>query len=169
MAFYIFRLFENFPDGFSTVPYFQMVTKLSGRLKTIQIFPVDFKIFQMVSKLSRYLDSLKNFWMVQNCPDLSSWLQNLLDNFKTVHIFPDSFKTFRMVQNYPNLSVLLQNLMQRCFGAKYQFLFETVQKGPDEPKRVLNGQKKLGWPFWFLSDRGERIIRYSNNIRILFE
>ena len=33
---------------------------------------------------------------------------------------------------------------QRCFGAKYQFLFETVQKGPDGPKRVPNGQKHLG-------------------------
>ena len=32
----------------------------------------------------------------------------------------------------------------RCFGAKYQFLFETVQKGPDGPKRVPNGQKHLG-------------------------
>ena len=41
---------------------------------------------------------------------------------------------------------------QRCFGAKYQFLFETVQKGPDGPKRVPNGQKHLGWPFWSLSD-----------------
>ena len=39
-----------------------------------------------------------------------------------------------------------------CFGAKYQFLFETVQKGPDGPKRVPNGQKHLGWPFWSLSD-----------------
>ena len=33
---------------------------------------------------------------------------------------------------------------QRCFGAKYQFLFETVQKGQDGPKRVPNGQKHLG-------------------------
>ena len=33
---------------------------------------------------------------------------------------------------------------QRCFGAKYQFLFEMVQKGPDGPKRVPNGQKHLG-------------------------
>ena len=41
---------------------------------------------------------------------------------------------------------------QRCFGAKYQFLFETVQKGPDGPKRVPYGQKHLGWPFWSLSD-----------------
>ena len=40
---------------------------------------------------------------------------------------------------------------QRCFGAKYQFLFETVQKGPDGPKRVPNGQKHLGWPFCSLS------------------
>ena len=23
-----------------------------------------------------------------------------------------------------------------------------VQKGPDEPKRVQNGQKHLGWTFW---------------------
>ena len=30
----------------------------------------------------------------------------------------------------------------RCFGAKYQFLFETVQKGPDGPKRVPNGSKR---------------------------
>ena len=34
--------------------------------------------------------------------------------------------------------------LQRCFGAKYQFLFEMVQKGPDGPKRVPNGQKHLG-------------------------
>ena len=33
---------------------------------------------------------------------------------------------------------------QRCFGAKYQFLFDTVQKGPVGPKRVPNGQKHLG-------------------------
>ena len=33
---------------------------------------------------------------------------------------------------------------QRCFGAKYQFLFEMVQKGPDGPKRVPNVQKDLG-------------------------
>ena len=35
-------------------------------------------------------------------------------------------------------------VLQRCFGAKYQFLFEMVQKGPDEPKRVPNVQKDLG-------------------------
>ena len=33
---------------------------------------------------------------------------------------------------------------QRCFEAKYQFLFEMVQKGPDGPKRVPNVQKDLG-------------------------
>ena len=38
-------------------------------------------------------------------------------------------------------------VLQRCFGAKYQFLFEMVQRGPDGPKRVPNGQKQLGWPF----------------------
>ena len=43
-------------------------------------------------------------------------------------------------------------VLQRCFGAKYQFLFEMVQKGPDGPKRVPNGQKHLGWPFWSLLD-----------------
>ena len=41
---------------------------------------------------------------------------------------------------------------QRCFGAKYQFLFEMVLKGPDGPERVPNGQKHF-WPspppsFW---------------------
>ena len=41
-------------------------------------------------------------------------------------------------------------VLQRCFGAKYQFLFEMVQKGPDGPKRVPNVQKDLGWPFWSL-------------------
>ena len=41
-------------------------------------------------------------------------------------------------------------VLQRCFGAKYQFLFEMVQKGPDGPKRVPNDQKDLGWPFWSL-------------------
>ena len=35
-------------------------------------------------------------------------------------------------------------VLQRCFGAKYQFLFEMVQKGPDGPKRVPNVQKDLG-------------------------
>ena len=35
-------------------------------------------------------------------------------------------------------------VLQRCFRAKYQFLFEMVQKGPDGPKRVPNGQKDLG-------------------------
>ena len=29
-------------------------------------------------------------------------------------------------------------VLQRCFGAKYQFLFEMVQKGPNGPKRVPN-------------------------------
>ena len=41
---------------------------------------------------------------------------------------------------------------RRCFGAKNQFLFEMAQKGPDGPKRVPNGQKHLGWPFWTLLD-----------------
>ena len=36
------------------------------------------------------------------------------------------------------------------FGAKTSFLSEMVQKGPDGPKRVPNGQKHLGWPFWSL-------------------
>ena len=27
-----------------------------------------------------------------------------------------------------------------------------IQKGPDGPKRVPNGQKRLGWPFWSLLD-----------------
>ena len=40
---------------------------------------------------------------------------------------------------------------QRCFGTKYQFLFEMVQKGPDGLKKVPNCQKHLGWPFWSLS------------------
>ena len=35
-------------------------------------------------------------------------------------------------------------VLQRCFGAKYQFLFEMVQKGPDGPKRVPNDKKHLG-------------------------
>ena len=35
-------------------------------------------------------------------------------------------------------------VLQRCFRAKYQFLFEMVQKGPDGPKRVPNVQKDLG-------------------------
>ena len=30
------------------------------------------------------------------------------------------------------------------FGAKNSFSFEIVQKGPDWPKRVPNGQKHLG-------------------------
>merc|ERR1712004_363920 len=34
-------------------------------------------------------------------------------------------------------------VLQRCFRAKYQFLFEMVQKGPDGPKRVDH----FG-PFW---------------------
>ena len=38
------------------------------------------------------------------------------------------------------------------FGAKNSFLFEMAQKGPDGPKRVPNGQKHLGWPFWTLLD-----------------
>ncbi len=41
---------------------------------------------------------------------------------------------------------------RRCFRAKNHFLFEMVQKGPDGPKRVPNGQKHLGWPFWSLLD-----------------
>ena len=41
---------------------------------------------------------------------------------------------------------------RRCFGAKNQFLFEMAQNGPDGPKRVPNGQKHLGWPFWTLLD-----------------
>ena len=32
-------------------------------------------------------------------------------------------------------------VMQWCFGAKYQFLFEMVQRGPDGPKGVPNGPK----------------------------
>ena len=36
---------------------------------------------------------------------------------------------------------------RRCFWAKNNFLFEIVQRGPDGPKRVPNGQKQLGWPF----------------------
>ena len=38
------------------------------------------------------------------------------------------------------------------FGARISFLSEMVQKGPDGPKRVPNGQKHLGWPFWSLLD-----------------
>ena len=38
-------------------------------------------------------------------------------------------------------------VLQRCFRAKYQFLFEIVQNGPDGPKRVPYGQKHLGGPF----------------------
>ena len=41
---------------------------------------------------------------------------------------------------------------RRCFRAKNHFLFEMVQKSPDGPKRVPNGQKHLGWPFWSLLD-----------------
>ena len=43
---------------------------------------------------------------------------------------------------------------RRCLRAKNKFLFEMVQKVPDGPKtfgkRVSNGQKHLGWPFWSL-------------------
>ena len=35
-------------------------------------------------------------------------------------------------------------VLQRCFGAKYQFLFEMVQKGPVGSKGVPNGKKHLG-------------------------
>ena len=45
---------------------------------------------------------------------------------------------------------------RRCLRAKNKFLFEMVQKVPDGPKtfgkRVSNGQKHLGWPFWYLLD-----------------
>ena len=99
--------------------------------KTARIFPIDFKIFQMVSKLSgpflivsRLSGRFKTFRMVQNCPDLSSWLQNLLDGLKAVRIFLDSFKTFRTVQNCPDLSGWLQNF-------------------PDGFKTVLNFQDSL--------------------------
>ena len=37
---------------------------------------------------------------------------------------------------------------RRCLWAKNHFLFEMVQKGPNGPKGVPNGQKHLGWPFW---------------------
>ena len=40
----------------------------------------------------------------------------------------------------------------RRFWAKNHFLFEMVQKGPDGPNRVPNGQKHLGWPFRPLLD-----------------
>ena len=33
---------------------------------------------------------------------------------------------------------------RKCLGAKNQFLFEMVQKGPEGPKRVPNDQKHLG-------------------------
>ena len=36
-----------------------------------------------------------------------------------------------------------------AFGQNH-FLFEMVPKGPDGPKRVLNGQKHLGLSFWNL-------------------
>ena len=49
------------------------------------------------------------------------------------------------------IDFLLQTLL--CpFGAKNYILSEMVQMGPDEPKRVLNGQKHLGWPYWSLLD-----------------
>ena len=38
------------------------------------------------------------------------------------------------------------------FRAKNHFLSEMVQKGLEGPKRVPNGQKHLGWPFWSLLD-----------------
>ena len=41
---------------------------------------------------------------------------------------------------------------RRCLGAKNNFLFEMVQKGPDRPKRVPNSQKHFGWLFWSLLD-----------------
>ena len=43
------------------------------------------------------------------------------------------------------------------FGAKNQFWFEMVQKGPDGPKRVPNGQKQVGWPFQSLLDSFGRL------------
>ena len=38
-------------------------------------------------------------------------------------------------------------VLRRCSKAKNQFLFKTVQKGLDGPKRVGNDQIHLGWPF----------------------
>ena len=48
--------------------------------------------------------------------------------------------------------LILHGVWRRCFRAKNQFLFEMVQKDPDGSKRVLNGQKPLGWSFWSLFD-----------------
>ena len=61
----------------------------------------------------------------------------LLDHFKQKWFFAQ--KHLRLTRLCP-------------FGEKIDFLPETVQKCPDGPKRVPNGQKHLGWPFWTLLD-----------------
>ena len=39
-----------------------------------------------------------------------------------------------------------------------------VQRGPDGPKRVPNGQKHLGWPFWSLLDHFGTVGRPQKNL-----
>ena len=67
----------------------------------------------------------KSFWSF-GTPFGSIW--TLLDHFRQKWFFA------------PNRQ---NRVLQRCFGAKYQFLLEMVQKGPDGPKRVPNGKKHL--------------------------
>ena len=56
---------------------------------------------------------------------------------------------------FGSIWTLLDHFRQKsicCFWAKNHFSFEMVQKGPDRPKRVQNGQKHLCWPFGTLLD-----------------
>ena len=79
----------------------------------------------------------------QACNQTCNKYEDFLNIWDPVWVHLDSFGPFqtKMIFFAPNGQ---NRVLQRCFRAKYQFLFEMVQKGPDGPKRVPNVQKDLG-------------------------
>ena len=78
---------------------------------------------------------------------------SVFDHFLPFWALLDSFRLFQTKIAFLLLStsakpeINIKNLLYP-FGAKKSFLSEMVQRGPEGPKRIRNGQKHLGWPFW---------------------
>ena len=111
---------------FKCVASFRLTKKSSRRFQTVWIF----------------LDMLKTFRTVQNCLDLSGWLQNLPDSCKTVRIFPDGLITFRTAQNCPDLSNWLENPADGFKTVPKKILQNAVQTHWSQVNRTLQSKVK---------------------------